>query len=87
MAYSFYVDLDKPLCKQYGYVMSMKDFLSIGFELNHIKAGTENGGKNRCLKTQTVYNNSKKAFHGKKAFKLEERYLQVDAVSFKEFFK
>lgn len=86
MAYAFFIDVNKTLDNQYGYVMDKKIFLEIGYKLNHIKNGTSAGGKAKCIKTQTVYNYSKNEFHGAKAFKLEDEYLNVGAIPFSEFF-
>lgn len=87
IAYAFFVDLEKPLNKQWGYVMPMKLFKEIGYSLNHIKSGTSNGGRNFVEeKTQTVWNYSKNAPHGAKAYKLEDAYLENGAISFEEWF-
>lgn len=85
--YAFGIQLDKPLNQQYAYIVPKKDFLSIGYELKHIKEGTTSNGRIKCYKTQTVWNNSKQAPHGSKCFKLEDRYIQAGAIPFSEYFK
>lgn len=87
ISYAFFVDLDRPLNEQMGYVLKLKKFMDIGLSLGHIKSGTTKGGEVAVeYKTQTVYNYSKMEFHGKKAFKLAEAYAQAGAQSFEEFF-
>ena len=88
MAYVFGVRLEKTLAEQWGYVMPTKLFMTIGFELKHIKQGTTNGGRAEVeYKTQTVWNNSKQEPHGTKAYKLEDAYQAAKAKPFKEWFK
>lgn len=88
ISYAFGVRLEKTLAEQWGYVLPLKTFFEVGIEMGHIKTGTVQGGKYRVkYKTQTVWNNSKGEAHGKKAYKLEDAYKAVGAVSFKEWFK
>lgn len=88
MAYVFGVQLDKPLSKQWGYVMPLKQFIEIGYAHGHIKSGTSTGGKVAvAMKTQTVWNNSKNEPHGAKAYKLEDAYIAAGAISFSEMFR
>lgn len=87
IAYVFGVQLDKPLNKQWGYVLPFKTFMSIGKKLKHIKEGTTTGGTVMVeYKTQTVWNNKKQEPHGTKAYKLEDAYQQANAKSFGEWF-
>ena len=93
MCYACFVDINKPLNRQKGYVINRSDFVDIGIKLNHIKTGTSNyranNGKpsfNTCLKTQTVYNYSKGEYHGKKWFKLEDEYIEHGGISFRDWF-
>lgn len=86
MVYAFGIDLNKPLNQQYGYIINKADFMAIGTALNHFKIGTVNGGKATTVKTQTVWNNSKNAPHGTKAYKLEDEYIKHGGLSFEEFF-
>lgn len=86
MAYAFCVNLEKPLNKQWGYVLSRSAFMEIGEKLHHIVSGTTSGGRVHTLKTQTVWNNKKNAPHGAKAFKLEDEYIKAGARSFEEYF-
>lgn len=87
MMYVFGVDLNKPLNGQWGYVVNKSSFMTIGKKLGHIKQGTTAGGRVDCVKTQTVWNNSKNAPHGTKAYKLEDAYIAAGANSFEEWFR
>lgn len=87
ISYAFFINLDATLAEQNGYVMPLKKFMDIGMSLGHIKSGTVKGGSVHVeYKTQTVYNYSKMEFHGKKAFKLADAYVQAGAVSFEDWF-
>lgn len=88
MCYAFMVDLNKTIAEQYGYIMDMKTFLQIGEKHHHIRHNaTVAGGKTVAeLKTQSVYNYTKSAPIGSKMYKLEDDYLEAQAMSFSEWF-
>lgn len=87
ISYVPFVDLDGTLSEQIGYVIKLKKFFDIGMSNGHIKPGTTRGGAYTVeYKTQTVYNYSKMAFHGKKWFKLAELYAQNGGLRFDEWY-
>lgn len=87
ISYAAFVNLDATLAEQVGYVMKLKTFMDIGMTLGHIKSGTTKGGTVEVeYKTQTVYNNTKSEFHGKKWFKLEAEYVRKGGISFEDWF-
>lgn len=85
--YAVYIDESKTLAEQFGYIMPMTVFKKAGAELKHIRdTKTDSKGLEK-MSLQTLYNYSKGDFHGAKAFKLADRWEELEAVSFKEFFK
>lgn len=86
IAYSVFIDINKPLNEQFGYVMPLSAFKECGYKLNHIrKEKVDKDGYNK-MSLQTLYNYSKADFHGAKAFKLSALWEESGAVTFKEFF-
>ena len=87
IAYAVYIDGEKPLAGQFGYVMPMEVFKTAGYALNHIRAEKKDSKGNVKMSLQTLYNYSKQDFHGAKAFKLSALWEEMGAIPFKEFFK
>jgi len=87
MCYAIYIDENKTLPEQFGYVMPMSVFRSAGYALNHIRSEKidKNGYKKMAL--QTLYNYKEDDFHGKKAFKLIDLWEDGGAITFKDCFK
>lgn len=87
IVYAVYIDGNKPLREQFGYVMPMTVFREIGNSLKHIRAEKIDSAGNKKMSLQTLYNYSKGDFHGAKAFKLSEAWEEAGAIPFKNFFK
>lgn len=88
--YAVYVDPDEDLRHQEGYLIPMKLFRQVGYALNHIrgeKSYKDDKGVTRYkMSLQTLYNYSKADYHGRKAEKLIDLWLDGGAVDFKSFF-
>ena len=87
MFYSVYIEPEKTLPEQLGYIMPMELFRSVGFSLKHIRTEKLDGDGYRIMALQTLYNYSKSDFHGAKAGKLADTWEDGGAVTFKSFFK
>lgn len=87
IVYAVYIDGNKPLREQFGYVMPMEVFRTAGYTLNHIRTEKKDSKGNVKMSLQTLYNYSKQDFHGAKAFKLSALWEEMGAIPFKEFFK
>jgi len=87
IAYAVYIDSNKPLSGQFGYVMPMEVFRQCGYALNHIRKEKTDSKGNAKMSLQTLYNYSKDDFHGAKAFKLSAMWEEMGAIPFKEFFQ
>lgn len=85
MAYAIYIDEDKPLAGQFGYIVSRQDFIACGDSVNLFRSKKDND-KYTKLSLQTLYNYAEADFHGKKAFKLADALEDAGAITFKEFF-
>ena len=86
MFYAVYIEPEKTLAEQFGYIMPMEIFRAIGFELNHIRKEKLDGDGYRIMALQTLYNYSKADFHGAKAGKLADEWTENGAITFKDFF-
>ena len=87
IAYAVYIDGNKPLKDQFGYVMPMTVFRECGCKLNHIRSEKTDSKGNSKMSLQTLYNYKAGDFHGAKAFKLSALWEEAGAISFKDFFK
>lgn len=87
IAYAVYVDINKTLAEQFGYVMPMTVFRECGNALNLIRSEKTDSAGHTKMSLQTLYNYKADDFHGKKAFKLADAWEESGAVTFKEFFK
>lgn len=87
IAYAVYIEPDKTLREQLGYIMPMKTFIECGEKLNHIRESKTDSRGNIKMSLQTLYVYSKNDFHGKKAFKLMDLWEEAGAIPFKDFFK
>lgn len=85
MAYAVYIDEDKPLAGQFGYIAPRADFIAAGDSVNLFRSKKDNG-KYMKLSLQTLYVYKQADFHGKKAFKLADALEDAGAITFKEFF-
>lgn len=86
IAYSVYIEPEKDLRHQLGYLMPMTVFKSAGYALNHIRKEKLDSKNNCKMSLQTLYDYAKADFHGKKAFKLIDMWEADGAVAFKDFF-
>ena len=84
--YAIYIDENKPLREQFGYVMPMKVFKAVGAELHLFRSEKKDSKGNVKMSLQTLYNYSKQDFHGAKAFKLADAWEAAGAIPFKDFF-
>ena len=87
IAYAVYINPDKPLSEQFGYVMPLSVFKTCGYALNHIRTEKTDSAGHTKMALQTLYNYKKSDFHGAKAFKLSAMWEEAGAIPFKEFFK
>lgn len=87
IAYSIYIDVNKPLSEQFGYVMPMSVFRECGNALNLIRSEKTDSAGHSKMSLQTLYNYKKNDYHGAKAFKLSALWEENGAIPFKEFFK
>ena len=87
IAYAVYIEPDKPLSEQFGYVMPMTVFKTVGYALHHIRTEKQDSAGHTKMALQTLYNYSKADFHGAKAFKLSAMWEEAGAIPFKDFFK
>ena len=87
VAYCPYVDLDKPLNQQFGYIVVKTAFVRCAEKVNLIRHGKKDSKGYSKDSLQTVYNYKLNQFHGAKAFKftalLED---ETNALTFKEYF-
>lgn len=86
IAYAVYIDPNKPLREQFGYVMPMSVFKACGYALNHIRTEKTDSKGNTKIALQTLYNYKKGDFHGAKGFKLADAWEAAGAIPFKDFF-
>ena len=86
IAYAVYIDGDKPLREQFGYVMPMSVFREVGAELNHIRNEKHDRNGVNKMALQTLYNYKKGDYHGAKAWKLSAMWEAAGAIPFKDFF-
>lgn len=86
IVYAVYIDPDKPLREQFGYVMPMDVFRTCGNALHHIRAEKIDSAGHKKMALQTLYNYKQGDFHGAKAFKLSAMWEEMGAIPFKEFF-
>lgn len=86
IAYAVYINPNKPLREQFGYVMPMSVFKACGYALNHIRTEKTDSKGNTKMALQTLYNYKKGDFHGAKGFKLADAWEAAGAIPFKEFF-
>ena len=86
IAYAIFVDENKPLREQFGYVMPMATFKTVGAQLHLFRSEKKDSKGNVKMSLQTLYNYSKQDFHGAKAFKLADAWEAAGAIPFKEFF-
>ena len=86
IAYTVYIDLDKPLNQQFGYVMPMSIFRTVGAELKHIRSEKKDKNGNLKMSLQSLYNYKENDYHGKKAFKLADSWEDNGAITFKDCF-
>ena len=86
IAYAVYIDPNKSLREQFGYVMPMEIFKACGYALNHIRTEKTDSKGNTKMALQTLYNYKKGDFHGAKGFKLADAWEAAGAIPFKEFF-
>lgn len=85
--YAIYIDENKPLSGQFGYVMPMSVFKAIGGgPLHHIRSVKKDRSGLEKMSLQTLYNYKKGDFHGAKAYKLADAWEGAGAIPFKEFF-
>lgn len=88
MAYAVYIDLNRDLAHQFGYMMPMEIFRQVGNgDLHHIRAEKKDHNGALKMSLQTLYVYKKNDYLGKKAFKLADAWEDAGAVSFKDFFK
>ena len=85
--YCIYIDENKPLCEQFGYVMPMTTFKAVGAELNFFRSEKKDKAGNVKMSLQTLYNYKKDDFHGAKGYKLADAWEAAGAIPFKEFFR
>lgn len=86
IAYAVFIDPEKTLREQFGYIMPMGDFKMCGTALNHIRGEKRDRGAVK-MALQTLYDYKKADFHGTKAFKLADMWEEAGAIPFKDFFK
>ena len=86
IAYCVFIDPEKSLKEQFGYIMPMGDFKVCGAALNHIRSEKRDRGAVK-MALQTLYDYKKADFHGTKAFKLADMWEEAGAIPFKDFFK
>ena len=86
IAYAVYIEENKPLNQQFGYVMPMEVFKACGYALNHIRKEKKDADGMVKMSLQTLYNYKKGDFHGAKAFKLSAMWEANGAIPFKDFF-
>lgn len=84
--YAIYIDESKPLSGQFGYVMPMATFKTVGAQLHLFRSEKKDSKGNVKMSLQTLYNYSKQDFHGAKAFKLADAWEAAGAIPFKDFF-
>ena len=84
--YAVYIDMEKMLKDQFGYVIPMPAFREAAAAFNHIRSEKKDRGLTK-MALQTLYNYSKGDFHGTKALKLAAMWEELGAISFKDFFK
>ena len=86
IAYCVYVDINKPLNQQFGYIVKKSVFIDCANQVNMIREKTDSKGYKKTS-LQTVYNYKLNDFHGSKGYKLADLLEQHGAIPFKEFFK
>lgn len=84
--YCIYIDENKPLREQFGYVMPMATFKAVGAELNFFRSEKKDKAGNVKMSLQTLYNYKKGDFHGAKGYKLADAWEAAGAIPFKDFF-
>lgn len=84
--YAIYIDPNKTLAGQFGYILPSSIIRKTGFETGFLRETVRSDGK-PTIKTQTLYNYKKNDYHGTKAFKLSALWEENGAIPFKEFFK
>lgn len=89
--YAVFVDPDLDLRHQEGYLIPMEVFRKAGYALHHIRTEKHYRNKKGELKVkmslQTLYNYTSADYHGRKAEKLTDLWLEGGAIDFKSFFK
>lgn len=87
IAYAVYIDVNKPLREQFGYVMPMKLFKEIGGgPLHHIRSVKKDRSGLEKMSLQTLYVYKSDSFLGAKGYKLADAWEAAGAIPFKEFF-
>ena len=88
--YATYIDPDQDLRHQDGCLIPMSLFREVGYALNHIRSEKRykdsKGEVKVKMSLQTLYNYSKRDYHGRKAEKLHDAWIEGGAVDFIDFF-